>query len=361
MKRILALDGGGIRGVFSLQILSRMEQLFRQHYDREDLVLADVFDCFAGTSTGAIIATGLCWGMSVSEIETLYVQRGAQMFAKSAWYRRFHSKYRAESIQDFFKQCFHEDDADQTPATFGTSKLRKMLIVVMRNATTGSPWPLSNHPNAKYNDRTRSDCNLNIPLWQLLRASTAAPSYFPPQEIALGGKTQLFVDGAITPYNNPALLAAMMTTLPSYGVAWPTGCDKLSLISIGTGVRRAKMRRLFSKQVNLFDQLGHAIPALITATALEQDVICRILGNCVHGESIDREIGRIDNPTLIRPELQLFNYARYDLQLDTASVQLTQDQAQIDNLVAIPILQRVGKEYASQHVQLSHLIGETSA
>jgi hypothetical protein len=60
MKRILALDGGGIRGVFSLEILLHIQTLLREHYQAPEMVLADHFDLFAGTSTGAIIATCLC-------------------------------------------------------------------------------------------------------------------------------------------------------------------------------------------------------------------------------------------------------------------------------------------------------------
>ena len=68
MKRILSLDGGGIRGVFTLEVLKRIECLLREHRNKPSLVLADEFDCFAGTSTGAIIAACLCWGMSVDAV-----------------------------------------------------------------------------------------------------------------------------------------------------------------------------------------------------------------------------------------------------------------------------------------------------
>jgi len=67
MKRILTFDGGGIRGVFSLEILLRIETLLREHFKAPNLILADHFDFFAGTSTGAIIAAGLSWGMPVEE------------------------------------------------------------------------------------------------------------------------------------------------------------------------------------------------------------------------------------------------------------------------------------------------------
>jgi uncharacterized protein len=53
----------------------------------------------------------------------------------------------------------------------------------MRNVTTDSPWPVTNNPYAKYNARNRADRNLDLPLWQLVRASTAAPVYFPPEVV----------------------------------------------------------------------------------------------------------------------------------------------------------------------------------
>ena len=109
MKRILTLDGGGIRGVFTLQILSRIEALFREKYQRPHLVLADVFDLFAGTSTGAIIATFLCWGKSVAEIERLYIDHSPEMFSAARWSRKWKAKYNSEAIAEFFQNHFRED------------------------------------------------------------------------------------------------------------------------------------------------------------------------------------------------------------------------------------------------------------
>ena len=80
MKRILSLDGGGIRGIFTLQVLREIEARFRAATGRPGLVLRDAFDFFAGTSTGAIIATFLAWGKSVDEVEKLYIERGAEIF-----------------------------------------------------------------------------------------------------------------------------------------------------------------------------------------------------------------------------------------------------------------------------------------
>src|SRR4029077_2631497 len=92
---------------------------------------------------------------------------------------------------------------------------------------------------AIYNNPQRLDCNLKIPLWQIVRASTAAPIYFPP-EILQGDKndpkkTSVFVDGGVTPHNNPAFLLYRMATEPAYRLNWQPGERNLFLLSVGTG------------------------------------------------------------------------------------------------------------------------------
>src|ERR1017187_5587178 len=238
MKRILSLDGGGIRGIFSLEVLVRMEALLREHFHAPKLVLADHFDFIAGTSTGAIIAAGLSWGKSAEEVLDLYVSHGTTMFQPVPWYRPFKrflvSRYEAKPLSDMLRRILSEDGKGEVPALLDSKRLRTLLLVVMRNHTTGSAWSVTNNPLAMYNDPNLPDCNLKIPLWRLVRASTAAPVYFDPEEIMLGGQRHVFVDGAITPYNNPALIAALTAILPCYRLAWETGPDKIRLISVGT-------------------------------------------------------------------------------------------------------------------------------
>jgi patatin-like phospholipase/acyl hydrolase len=67
-KRILSLDGGGVRGVLTLGFLKRIEDLLRTRHGRPDLTLADYFDLIGGTSTGAVIAAGLALGLDVASI-----------------------------------------------------------------------------------------------------------------------------------------------------------------------------------------------------------------------------------------------------------------------------------------------------
>src|SRR5690606_8298219 len=114
-----------------------------------------------GTSTGAIIAAFLAWGLPVAEIERLYKINAEAMFRKSGWRHRFTShRFVAEGLSEFLRSFFVEDDG--TPATLGTEKLKTLLLVVTRNASTGSAWPISNNPLAKYNDRNAPGNNLQI-------------------------------------------------------------------------------------------------------------------------------------------------------------------------------------------------------
>ena len=82
-RKLLAIDGGGIRGVLSLKFLQQIEKLLKHESGRDDYRLADYFDYVAGTSTGGIIAAGIAIGMSVGEILDFYLSSGAAMFDKA--------------------------------------------------------------------------------------------------------------------------------------------------------------------------------------------------------------------------------------------------------------------------------------
>src|SRR3974390_264002 len=84
-KRILSLDGGGIRGVLTLEYLGAIESMLRKRSGRDDFLLCDYFDLIGGTSTGSIIAAGLACGMSVDKLKTLYRDLGKSIFVSKFW------------------------------------------------------------------------------------------------------------------------------------------------------------------------------------------------------------------------------------------------------------------------------------
>jgi hypothetical protein len=257
--------------------------------------------------------------------------------------------------------------------TLGEPDLTCLLTVVTRNATTDSPWPVSNNPFAVYNRRGRPDCNLDIPLWQLVRASTAAPTYFPPEVLQWDpndpAKSFTFVDGGTTPYNNPAFLLFRMATAPEYGLNWARGEKNLALVSVGTGsAPKVEDNVREYGHFQLVDGLS-LIGVLMGAAAIDQDINCRTVGRCVFGLPIDRELGdmvprdgdpRKGPPQPLAKDIgRAFLYARYDPDvtqaglesiglsgIDPASVQ-KMDQAKF-----IPQMRKVGRAYARQYVRI---------
>ena len=201
--------------------------------------------------------------------------------------------------------------------TLGSPDLRCLLLLGLRNTSTGSPWPVSSNPAGRYNQGPGS--NLDLPLWQLVRASAAAPTFFVPEEIDLGTRTFVFSDGAVTTLNNPALQLVLMATLPAYSLGWPTGRDELLLVSVGTGTSERVRDDLRAGDLNLLSYATSVPEALIHSAAVQNDYLCRVLGECRHGPELDNELGDLVGGAGLLPE-PLFSYVRYDAETHPASL-----------------------------------------
>ena len=284
-RRMLALDGGGIRGLITLGILERIEQIVQEKTGRK---LCEYFDYIAGTSTGAIIAAGLARGMTTADLINFYTSTGKQMFDPAWLLERIKYLYTADPLKAQLRDVFGGE------TNLEPDNLKCLLLAVTKNVTTDSPWPISSNPDAKYNDPARKDCNLRIPLWQLVRASTAAPVFFPPEVVQWDAsdqsKTFVFVDGGVTPYNNPAFLLYRMATEPGYKLNWKTGEDNLLIVSIGTGAAESLGATAASPNKNIFSTVAGLPGGLMYGIQVDQDVSCRTVGRCTFGAHLDREI-----------------------------------------------------------------------
>ncbi len=362
-RKILALDGGGIRGVITLQILAEMEQQLKRKLGKDDTFrLSDYFDYIGGTSTGAIIAAGLSLGMSVQELLDFYIRKGKDMFDKNSLLKKWKALYESGPLLDMLQETFGAD----TDMHFDNGKFKCLLMICAMNRTTDSPWPISNNPLAVYNDKLRADCNANIKLYHLIRASTAAPVYFPPETLEWDkndpSKTFVFVDGGVTPYNNPAFLLYRMATQPAYKLEWEIGEDKMLIISIGTGSAPSA-----GEYHNIAGTLANLPSNLMYAAQVDQDINCRTVGRCTYGAPFDRELkdmipmdkqgNAID---LSQDTKRHFLYARYNADLSEeglAAMNLSNINSdhvrQMDSVKYIDDLQTVGKAAAKQ-VKMEH-------
>jgi hypothetical protein len=352
-KRLLAIDGGGLRGALSLEILAVIEARLRDRYGRPDLVLADYFDYVAGTSTGAIIAAALALGQPVDEVRQRYESLGHKVFAKRILPMRLRSRYKDKPLRQEL------DDFFGAHRTLGDPELRTLLLVVMHNTQTDSPWPLSNCTLAKYNRADRNlisppDRNLDIPLAPLVRASTAAPIYFAPQTLQVGRNPFLFQDGGVTPFNNPALLLFLMATLPEYGLGWPVGEDRLLLVSVGTGAAAAAHPKLRPGKVTLAFNARNLPPVFMNGASVSQDLVCRSFGRCRAGQQIDREFGSRLDATGVSGD-NLFTYVRYNADLSDEALEdfgvkdpkRRKKARKLDAVKEVPLLQELGRRAAA--------------
>jgi uncharacterized protein len=362
-RKLLALDGGGIRGVITLEVLAEIECQLKKKLGRgDDFVLADYFDYIAGTSTGAIIGTCLALGMRVEEVARFYKDSGPAMFDKANLIQRFkqgkfHDKKLALQLQELIGQ-----KTGNQMSSLGSEYLRTLLMVVLRNVTTDSPWPVSNNPAAKYNAPDRPNCNLNIPLWQLVRGSTAAPTYFPPEVVKVGEQEFIFVDGGVTMYNNPAFQLFLMATVEAYNLAWPTGEKEMLLVSIGTGTDPNANANLAPGQMNLIYNAASIPSALMFAASNEQDFLCRVFGKCLAGDPLDREVhNMIDDRDLEKgfpgckgPCDKLFTYLRYNAELSKTGL----DRLGVGHLSPEHVQQMDSVDHIDEMQQVGQAVGE---
>ena len=355
-KRILALDGGGLRGILTLGILQKVEQVLRErHGNSPDFRLAHYYDLIAGTSTGAIIAAALAVGMSVEELRAMYMKLGAEVFERS-WLRHglLRAKYDERKLVDQLKSVFGAD------TVMGDAvKLKTGLLVITKRIDTGSPWPISNNPEGRYakahkNEQGQSVLgNADYPLWKVVRASTAAPAYFDSERITIcqppDGKNLVigeFVDGGVSPHNNPALMALLYATLDGYGIRWPLGRDNILITSVGTGAADPNVE---SSAIAAQHALKSLLSLMQDASFLNE-LILQWVGKNLTERKLDKEVGTLEKDSVNGSHL--LTYARYNVDLQFAAVKdFKSAPKDADEVAALSAMD------APENMQILHALG----
>ncbi len=280
--RLLSIDGGGLKGLIPAEALIAIESQLDM-LTGQSRPLCERFDLIGGTSTGAILAVGLALGLKAADLRDFYLKFGKKIFTKVFPPLRFWHKYPSGPLEEQLKDVFGAD------TTLGGGKLRTNILIVSSNVTLGATWFFTNNPKGKY-----FTANRGLPLWQIVRASSAAPTYFPPQTISVpvdGGQPQKyeFIDGGVSSYNNPSLQVFLEAADPNYQLGWPTGADKLLLISLGTGFNAITIPAGKASVYNLLEWAGYAVNALMEDANLQQNVLMHLIGQ--------RPAGKAPTPT----------------------------------------------------------------
>jgi uncharacterized protein len=182
-------------------------------------------------------------------------------------------------------------------------------------------------------------------------------------QVVIGEHDFVFVDGGVTMYNNPAFQLFLMATSESYRLGWPTGKEKMLLVSVGTGATANAKANLSPEEMNLHYNASNIPSTLMAAALSEQDFLCRTFGQCLAGDPLDREIGTVIGQG-IKDVPKLFTYARYNAELSREGLDalglpkiVPAHVQQMDSVEHIGEMQEVGKAVAAQRVKAEHLAG----
>ena len=241
--KILSIDGGGIKGLYSARILQHLEEVHGGS-------LSDYFDLICGTSTGGLIALGLSLKKPASDIANVYEKKGKKIFPR--WRRLmgtgmlrqtvFWGKYRNKALKKALIELFKETKIGESNnllciPTYSITDARNIVI----------KW---DHPEGKL---TRDN---KISYVEAGLATSAAPTYFPLAEISeLKGKQ--FIDGGVWS-NNPCIVG--LTEALQYFVGAGKEYDEIHILSIsslnhigGTKTRKRRHRSFLGWKDELFN------------------------------------------------------------------------------------------------------------
>ncbi|GAB3995613.1 patatin-like phospholipase family protein [Spirosoma daeguense] len=231
VKKILSIDGGGIRGIIPGQVLTALENKLQVASKKPDARLADFFDFFAGTSTGGILCCiYLCPDakdpsrsrFSAEEAVNLYVKKGHEIFDRTLRQRIesadgiLDEKYDATSLEKLLKHFFGKTRL---------SELRKPCIIPAYDIKRREAHFFAQHDFAK------KGIGRDFFVRDVARATSAAPTYFEAANIkSLSNVSYPLIDGGIFA-NNPSLCAYSEVRNAKKD---PKASDML-IVSLGTG------------------------------------------------------------------------------------------------------------------------------
>jgi uncharacterized protein len=363
-KRILSLDGGGVRGAISVAFLERIETLLSERL-RQPIRLGDWFDLVGGTSTGALIAGALALGYRTNQIEEFYLRLAPHAFQPNRWgIPLFQAKFNADGLRAEILRIVQERTLDSRDLITG-------LCVVTKRMDTCSPWIVANNPRAPYwNDGPAHDGNARYSLATLVRASTAAPHFFDPEMLTISKHEEgLFIDGGVTPFNNPALALFQLVTFRALGICWPSGPDALTITSIGTGTHRPRFSYA-DEGIGRFAKLAYyALMSLMTDAETFTLAQMQWMGKCLTEWPINSEIGSLAQD--VPQGGKAFSFMRYDVKLevdwlrDELDVKISESDAEryrcMDNPAIVNDIYAIAKLAARKQVKAEHWLGEMPA
>lgn len=225
--RILSLNGGGVRGLYTISVLAEFERILAK--GDESYSIADHFDLIAGTSIGGLLALGLADGKTARELELKMREHATTIFPSRKYLPDFLWKL-CKGCRALFGNRYNGENISKAVADIvGEERrirhLQRRVLIPTVNVSTGKPLFVKtcHHPRFTRDDKLR--------LVDVARATSAAPTYFAPHYIE--DLNAYFVDGGLVA-NNPSYVAyheAVTDLKDEFGIKSE---DQIYILNIGT-------------------------------------------------------------------------------------------------------------------------------
>jgi hypothetical protein len=282
------------------------------------------------------------------------------VFNKPIWrFGLFASKFPQEPLIKALTQFFGD-------TTLGGNEVNTGLMIVAKRLDTGSPWVLHNNPRGKYFNPSSGGGvpNRDYLLREVVRASTAAPHYFEPEGLQVAaGVAGAFVDGGVSPYNNPSLPALMLATLEGFNLNWPFGADNLLLVSVGTGYRELRLEADKVLDMPAVQLAGQSVLSIMADCDWLSQTMLQWMSRSPIAWKIDSEVGDLQEDVIGRGQ-PLLAYLRYNAKFDgdwlKHNLNIRMDQDEVNSLFAmdqpknVETLANLGATAGSAHVKAEH-------
>ncbi|KAI9723915.1 MAG: hypothetical protein M1828_004034 [Chrysothrix sp. TS-e1954] len=225
IRKILSLDGGGVRGLSDIMILEcLMNQLgHKRGFPRgKNIDPWQEFDMIVGTSTGGLL---LSCSMSVRQCEDAYLKlSNANVFGRTYDFLQANGRFQSEPLEDSIREMLEEHGLPKNELLWEQDpEDTSCKVVVCAVQENGTPRRIRSYDNADEFDNLLDECQI----WQAARATSAASTFFEP--ITIGRHGRKFVDGALID-NNPIEVA------DDESRAMFPNQDRM-IVSFGTGVQ----------------------------------------------------------------------------------------------------------------------------
>lgn len=328
MKRILSIDGGGIRGIIPGMLLVALEDKIKRITKDPQAHLSQYFDFFAGTSTGGILASILLCPhpddptkprFSAQDALNIYVEHGTEIFTTSSW-RRFLNQFGL--LSELYDEHVLEKVLDSYFGDLKLSQLIKPCIITAYNIELRK-----NHLFRQQKAISHGDSR-DFYLKDVCRATSAAPTYFSVAEIySIAGTRYPLVDGGVFAHN-PAI-SALLEVLKTYKTF---KIDDVHILSLGTGIAKNAYRyEDFKKQKAI--SIGPALVDIMTSSSSESnDYFLRQLFRSVQHSSNYIRI-EPSNMSSIQPALDDASKSNIQKIVSLADKLISDNESMLDALV----------------------------